>query len=386
MIKKNPALTKRQKDQLIELTEDEWPVCFPHHSRDYLRREKRKLKAALPAPSALTHEEIVRERQQQKNRTNRILSEALAQRDQYKKTLGIVDAMRKDTNSLVIKKGKASSKANRTTAVFMTSDQHIEEPVDPSKVNGLNEYSLEIAKLRFQTMFANQLKLLARTASGIKLDKVILWLGGDCWSGDIHDDTAEGASLRPLEAALQALAIYRGGIRYLRANLPEDVHLHVVGSYGNHGRITKKKRVLLARETNLEWYTYQVLAEEFKTTPGVTVTAPMSYHTYVDVYGYRMRFHHGDEVRFGGGVGGLTIPLNKKIAKWNTAWTADLDVLGHFHTFFDGGNFIVNGSLIGYNPLSVAWGFAYEKPVQGFFLIDENRGKTITAPVFVEAE
>jgi hypothetical protein len=71
----------------------------------------------------------------------------------------------------------------------------------------------------------------------------------------------------------------------------------------------------------------------------------------LQIYDVTVRFHHGHSIRYAGGVGGIYIPTNKAIAQWNKGRHADLDVFGHFHQLRDGGNFICNGSLIGYNGL-----------------------------------
>ena len=97
-----------------------------------------------------------------------------------------------------------------------------------------------------------------------------------------------------------------------------------------------------------------------------------------------LRFHHGHGMKYGGGVGGIYIPINKAIAQWNKALRADLDVFGHWHQFRDGGNFICNGSIIGYNAYALRIKADYEEPKQAFFLMDKNRGKTIVAPIFVD--
>ena len=100
-------------------------------------------------------------------------------------------------------------------------------------------------------------------------------------------------------------------------------------------------------------------------------------------YNKTIRFHHGDYVTYAGGIGGITIPINKSIAQWNQSRKVDLDVLGHFHQFFDGGKFIVNGSVIGINPYSISIKAEYDVPKQTFFLMDKEKGKTIVAPIFV---
>jgi hypothetical protein len=91
-------------------------------------------------------------------------------------------------------------------------------------------------------------------------------------------------------------------------------------------------------------------------------------------------------VNYGGGVGGLTIPLNKAIAQWDRAMKADLTLVHHFHQRFDGGHFLVNGSLIGYNTYAQAIKAAFEEAQQQFFLIHARGGgqKSGVFPIWLD--
>jgi hypothetical protein len=129
---------------------------------------------------------------------------------------------------------------------------------------------------------------------------------------------------------------------------------------------------------------YHAMANYFKDEPRVTMLIPEGAHSYVNVYGYVIRFLHGHDVKYGGGVGGLTIPLNKSIAQWDKAKKANLTCLGHFHQRFDGGNFLVNGSLIGYNAFALSIKASAEEPAQAFALIDKKRGKTLVCPILLD--
>jgi hypothetical protein len=80
---------------------------------------------------------------------------------------------------------------------------------------------------------------------------------------------------------------------------------------------------------------------------------------------------------------GIDIPVKKAIAQWNKARQADLDVFGHFHQRKDGGNFLSNGSNIGYNSFALSIKADYEAPAQQLFMIDKKRGRTCTWPVLV---
>ena len=90
-------------------------------------------------------------------------------------------------------------------------------------------------------------------------------------------------------------------------------------------------------------------------------------------------------MKYGGGVGGIYIPVNKAINDWNkTVRDVDLDVFGHFHQYIDAGNFVCNGSLIGYNAYAVAIKASFEPPQQAFFLVNRKyRSKTMATPIFV---
>ncbi len=116
----------------------------------------------------------------------------------------------------------------------------------------------------------------------------------------------------------------------------------------------------------------------------MTFIIPEGYHSYVNVYDQVIRFHHGHALKFGGGVGGIFIPAAKAINQWSKAKHADLDVFGHFHQSKDGGNFLCNGSLIGYNSFALANRFDYEKPRQQLFMINKKLGRTCTWPILVE--
>ena len=128
---------------------------------------------------------------------------------------------------------------------------------------------------------------------------------------------------------------------------------------------------------------YMNLAQLYRGEDRIEFTIPKSYHSYQTIHGLRVRYHHGHDMKYQGGIGGITIPVNKAIAQWNKARAVDLDVFGHFHTFMDAGNFMCNGSLIGHSPYGISIKASYERPQQIFTVIDSSHGKTCTWPIFV---
>jgi len=154
-------------------------------------------------------------------------------------------------------------------------------------------------------------------------------------------------------------------------------------SYGNHGRSTHKPYRSLGAIHNYEWALYQFLALHYADEPRVKILADKSAHQYVHVYDWDLHFHHGDEANYQGGVGGITIPLNKAAAQWDLAAKCHYHHFGHWHQYIDTGRILVNGSVIGYNAYAMAIKATPEPPQQAFYLLDSKRGKTCKSPIWV---
>jgi len=274
------------------------------------------------------------------------------------------------------------SSDSESTAVLVGSDWHLEERVDPKTVDGVNEYNPDIAEARITKFFQNGLSMVDMCRSRNRIDTMVLGLLGDIIAGYIHEELAESNYLSPTEATLKAYMIIQGGINFL---LDEGKFKRIVipCCIGNHGRTTQKMRVSTAIRNSYEWLLYQLLALKYRDDPRVEFQIASGYFVFVDVYDTKVRFHHGDDVRYQGGVGGLTIPLNKAIGQWNKMRHVDVDVLGHWHTRINSRDFCVNGSIVGFNAYAIKIKASYEPPSQNFFLIHPERGKTVEIPIFL---
>lgn len=276
--------------------------------------------------------------------------------------------------------GSGSSEA---TPVIVASDWHVEELVG-AEVGGLNLYTPEIAAERATTFFQASLRLLRLLNQDVKIRKVVLALLGDFITGNIHGEAnAETNELTPTHAIVAAQNMLIAGIEFLLNHT--DYEFVIPCHSGNHARTTDKTRFGAENGHSLEYLMYLHLAAYFRGEPRVTFIIPEGMHSYIDLYGYTIRFHHGHAVKYGGGVGGIYIPVKKRIAQWQKGRRADLDVFGHFHQLRDGGDFICNGSMIGYNSYALSIGADYEPPKQALFLIDKKRGRTATWPILFNA-
>lgn len=229
----------------------------------------------------------------------------------------------KDIHKIYPKKGNRKSEA---TAVVLASDWHIEERVKLSTVSGLNEYSLAIAKERCDKFWRSTARMVHIFNRDIPISQIVLWLGGDFISGNIHDELLETCSLPPVEAAILAQNWLASGIQYLLEHT--DCEITIPCSIGNHSRITKERRIATEAGNSLEMFMYHALANHFKSEKRIKFILPDGYHTYVEVYGKMIRFHHGHSVKYGGGIGGIFIPAFKAISQWNKGRSCYLDCFG----------------------------------------------------------
>jgi hypothetical protein len=273
---------------------------------------------------------------------------------------------------------KHETSTSEATVVAVASDWHIEERVG-IEVGGLNTYNLEIAGKRATKFFQGVLRLTRLLAQDIKIETIVLALLGDFITNDIHEEMSDICEVLPIHALARAESLIVSGIEFLLEHF--DGNLVVPCHSGNHARTTKTTRFSSENGHSLEYLMYLHLASYFRNNPRVKFIIPDGPHSYMDVYGQTIRFQHGHMVKYQGGVGGIYIPVNKAIAQWNKARKADLDVFGHFHQLRDGGNFICNGSMIGYNSFALSIKADYEPPKQALFLLDKKRGRTCTWPI-----
>lgn len=299
----------------------------------------------------------------------------------YKEQLDAVASFGDIETTYIAPSSKTGSNTEGT-AILVASDWHVEEIVRPDEVNNLNEYNPDIAEARAHNFWRTGQRLIEVIGRDLDIKTVVLALLGDFITNSLHEDSAERNSMLPTKAAIFAQELLASGIKHILKN--SDRKIVVVCSSGNHGRTTKRIHFGNEDGHSLEYMAYVNLANQFKDEPRITFNISGGYHTYLGIMGKEFRLHHGHSIKYQGGVGGITIPVNKAIAQWDKAHRADHDIFGHFHQYLDGGKFFANGSLIGYNAYALSIKAEYEPPKQGFLIVDEKRGRTYTAPIYVD--
>lgn len=325
----------------------------------------------------------------------RLRSEVSTLRGRYKAALAQIDRERERADALVALKGisatrsgnvsRKATKKHDATMIVLLSDIHCEERVDPDTVNGLNDYSLDVCDARMNELEERFFTMLDHERQLARIDRVVVWLGGDFISGHIHDDTAEMAQLAPLAATRWIGERLRAFIDSVSDNAAEVI---VATNSGNHGRSTEKLRIGTEMDHSFEQHLYVSLAGA-ETRKNVRWQVGTGYLNYLDLDGFRVRFHHGHAIRYGGGVGGITIPVNKAIAAWDAIERADLTCFGHWHQFswLRAGRYVSNGSVIGHSAYATRIKAAYEPPCQAAIVIDHGRHEvTMAKPIYCDRD
>ena len=325
----------------------------------------------------------------------RLRSELADAKGRYKAALQAIDAERARADAIAgltgiesVRNKAASPKSRKkhdATMVVLLSDIHAEERVDPETVNGLNDYSLDVCDSRMSELMERFAVLLQHERQLARIDRVVVWLGGDFISGHIHDDTAELAQLAPLTATRWIGGRLRGFIDAVSENAKEVV---VATNSGNHGRSTEKLRIGTELEHSFEQNLYLTMAAA-ESRKNVRWQVGTGYLNYVDLDGFLVRFHHGHAIKYGGGIGGITIPTNKAIAAWDAVKRADLTCFGHWHQFqwLRAGRYVANGSVIGHSAYATRIKAAYEPPCQACIVIDHGRHEVTKAmPIYCDRD
>ena len=307
-----------------------------------------------------------------KGRTMRRMLTLLEQREADRAE--VLSELGRRSGALRVRETKAKKGRDRCAFVVGLGDVHAGELVDPATVQGVNEYTPAIASARLGRFFNNTIKVFQKEAvSGVDMNVFVLGLMGDFITGYLHEDQLLTNTMSPMEETIFCFEHLRDGIQLLLDKLDVAV-FEIPTCLGNHGRTTKRMLCNGADKTNFETIIYEMLRSHFKGNDRVRFLIEPSYATVLDVLGMRVRFTHGEKVRGNGGVGGITIPLNKWIDKANKEirTRADYDVLAHHHTLLRGRNFMLNGSVIGTTAYGASLGYTNEPARQGAFVVKEG--------------
>ena len=268
-----------------------------------------------------------------------------------------------------------------TYAIALASDWHVEECFSSESTMGINEYNPDIAKERAEKYFVNLVSCINKD----KIDDLVLVLLGDFSSNYIHPELERTNAMSPIEAQMFAQSLIYTGIKFICDNTKLN-SIKIICLCGNHGRISIKPSHNDFAAMNYEYIMYKNIERECNLTNlPVEFYIPKSEIALVDMPdGNRFLFTHGQSIRGGNGIAGILPALMRACLKWGHTFHQDKTYIGHFHNLISTPTVSVNGSLVGYNPLSVAGQYISEEPQQLYEVWSENLGHIITRNIYTE--
>lgn len=282
----------------------------------------------------------------------------------------------------------ASGAAHGTTGIptLMLSDLHWGEVVDPDQIGGVNEYNLEIASARLRRVVETAIELLFEHMAAPSYPGIVLILGGDMVTGDIHEELTATNDKEIMPTVLDLW----GALAWVIETLANKFgRVFVPAVTGNHGRNTHKIRAKGRAFTSFDWLLYQFLAKRFEADKRVSFFIPSGPDALYSVYGHKYLLTHGDQFRGGDGMIGALGPIirgdhKKRSRNGQIGMEYDTLVIGHWHQLIQMQRLIVNGSLVGYGEYAYAGNFGFEAPKQALWITHPTHGITFSMPVHAE--
>jgi len=290
--------------------------------------------------------------------------------------------------SWILKSGKPSASPGIPT--LLCSDWHWGEFINPAEIGGVpNKYNLKIANQRAHRLVDSTVDLLKNHMVNPHYEGIHLMLGGDLFSGTIHD-LSETNEVPMMKAFSDLYGVLRECIDTL---LKHFLKVHISGVVGNHGRTSYKPKTKQRALTNFDWLMYTMLQAHYHPQQGkqdkrVTFKIPEAADVLIPIYNHRYLFTHGDQFRGGDGIIGPIGPImrgdtKKRARNMQIGQDYDTLVIGHWHRYISTRQVIVNGSLCGYNEYAYLSNFPYEPPIQALWITHPVRGITFQMPVYV---
>lgn len=275
--------------------------------------------------------------------------------------------------------------------VTMWSDWHWGEIVRPEEVGGVNKYNMEIARIRARRLVERTIDICYSHTVGAQYPGIVVCLGGDFVSGDIHEELKEEGEAQTPVVLIDLLGVL---VWALKALADKFGHVFCPCVVGNHGRMTRKPRAKGRAFTNYEWLLYTMLDREFKDDPRVQFFIPTGTDAHFKVNSTRYMLTHGDAlgVKGGSAIIGALGPIARGSMKTRDSEAQinreiDVIVMGHWHQYLmlPEAGIVVNGSLVGMDEFArVMLRAKYQPPIQALWFDHPKRGITSRWPVLLE--
>lgn len=280
------------------------------------------------------------------------------------------------------------SKQHTAIPVMLLTDIHWDEVIKPEQIDGINAYDRRIAEMRVKRAFERAIHVSRDYVSGVEYTGFKLALGGDLFSGIIHEELRETNRATIIEGIVSLTPVLVAGITLLADHFGQ---VDIDAVVGNHGRRSQKPVAKNRAQDNFDWLVYKLLARELAKDKRVTMRVADAADAHFKVHDVKYLLTHGDQFRGGSGISSALSPLilgaHRKTRRQSASkHPYDVMIMGHFHTslWLPSWGLIVGGSVVGYSEYAYQQNLPPENPQADMWLNTPERGITIHAPVFVQ--
>jgi hypothetical protein len=345
---------------------------------DYLRPAENEPTVILEPPETQTQATISITRLEQKLKAaqaenERLKKDAVARDDFRASVLGLTEPLEP-----IAFDAPDPGDAHGETIIVFLSDFQWGEVVSLASMDGINSFDPTIAIARLQRAFHGIVDLATRHWPGPPPERLILILGGDLISGDIHLELQKTNALSSIPAVRDLVGHLTAGISLLLDTL--ECPIDIISIPGNHGRSTLKPEGKNAVETSYDTLVADFLELQFAAERRVTFFTPASGDAVFSVYGFQVLATHGDKIGSRGGTGfvGPAATVARGFKKLTAEYGAmgthlDLILTGHFHVALELEEGLVNASLVGPNEYGRMFRFRPKPATQLFLSIHPRR-------------
>ena len=278
------------------------------------------------------------------------------------------------TPQWILERG-GSNTASSVVGLLLT-DIHAGEVIDKDELLGINGFNIDVCRARLRRLFRAACEIPQRWTVDTQNKGVLLALGGDLISGDIHEELRITNQLTSHEQVRFVVDELSAGIIHLAKTYGA---VHVVSVPGNHSRTTHKPTAKLYSRLSYDTMIASMIADRFVGDKRVTFQITSATDAVIPVFGRTVLLTHGDKMGTGGGQGfaGPVLPIIRGAKKVEAQQAQagrrpDLILHGHFHTSANPGAILSNGSVPGYSEYASGLRASIEPPKQWLFLLHQK--------------
>ncbi len=314
--------------------------------------------------------------------------------DKIRKVIFDLAALRPNPAPWIAKPRKPAKDVTFSVPVAFWSDWHYGELVSREQLGGINEFNRRIAKTRITRLVDITCDLAQRHMGTIEYPGIVIALGGDMISGNIHEELRETNDGTVQQCVLDLQDQLTSALTYMADRFGR---VYVPCVVGNHGRTKMKPHAKNRAFENYESGLYQQLVRHFRGDSRFHFDIPEGPDVNFNVLGHRFMLTHGDAlgVKGGDGIIGALGPIARGAVKVGRAQARggrafDTLMFGHWHTYIPRGEaspVAVNGTLKGFDEFAhTILRVPYSRPSQSLFFVHADHGITAQWQVYLEGK